>query len=80
MFNPPEFWSFRPFFTLQPVAETREKQLNCWASLILQYCSHNQLNRLDPLAFPFFKNDSLQRQLSKEGIQAVINKLIQSGL
>jgi ESCRT-II complex subunit VPS25 len=78
-YNPPDFWSFKPFFTLQPVLETREKQLNCWTSLILGYCSFNQLNRIDPASFPLFKNSLLERQLSQDGIQAVIHRLIASG-
>lgn len=78
-FNPPDFWSFKPFFTLQPVSETREKQLNCWSSLILSYCTFNNVNRLDPNSFIYFKNSALGRELSPDGITAVINKLIQSG-
>ena len=78
-FSPPDFWSFKPFFTLQPVTETREKQLNCWCSLILSYCSFNKINRLDIYNFSFFKNSTLGRELSSDGVNAVINKLIQSG-
>jgi len=78
-FAPPDFWSFKPFYTLQPVAETREKQLNCWCSLILSYCSFHNINRLDPYNFSFFKNPTLGRELSSDGVNAVINKLIQSG-
>ena len=33
----PEFYNFPPFFTIQPVLETREKQLALWRQLILDY-------------------------------------------
>lgn len=33
----PDFWYFPPFFTLQPVLATREKQLGQWRELILKY-------------------------------------------
>jgi hypothetical protein len=31
-------YSFPPFFTLQPHAPTREKQLEAWKHLVLSYC------------------------------------------
>mmetsp|Transcript_10924 Transcript_10924/g.17793 ORF Transcript_10924/g.17793 Transcript_10924/m.17793 type:complete len:185 (+) Transcript_10924:69-623(+) len=78
-YTPPEFWSFRPFFTLQPVVSTRDKQLKLWKELILQFCIQNNLHRLIPSSFPYFKNASLDRELSSEGIHAVISYIIRSG-
>ena len=33
----PDFYHFPPFFTIQPVLSTREKQLGQWRELILKY-------------------------------------------
>ena len=33
----PEFWHFPPFFTLQPVLETRKLQLKLWREFILKW-------------------------------------------
>ena len=77
-FSLPEFYHFKPFFTLQPVAETREKQLNCWCSIALNYCAYNNVNTIDPTSFLLFHNDAIGRQLSNEGILAVTNRLIHS--
>lgn len=79
-FLTPEFYDFKPFFTLQPVSETREKQLKCWCSIILNYCTFSNVYTIDPTRFPLFRNASLGRQLSVEGIQTVIQKLIDSGI
>ena len=78
-YSPPDFWSFKPFFTIQPVLETREKQLLLWKTIIINYCQYNKINHINPTNFPMFKNSLLNRELSNEGIQIVINKLIQSG-
>ena len=58
---------------------TREKQLTVWRDLILQYCRLNNIHVLLPHTFPYFKNDAIDRQLSKEGVDAVIDFLIKSG-
>lgn len=78
-FTPPEYWSFKPFFTLQPVGGTREKQLHCWSSLVLQYCANARQTRLDPTTFELFRNEAIQRRLSPEGVIAVIDHLIRLG-
>ena len=37
-FEMPAFYSYPPYFTLQPVAATRAKQSASWRKLILEYC------------------------------------------
>jgi hypothetical protein len=91
-FTYPEFWSFKPFFTIQPVATTREKQLNCWRSFILQYCAYHQLTRFEPYqqqqqqqrvggtgGFILFRNDAIDRSLTPQGVTAIVNMLIKHG-
>ncbi|RYY82739.1 hypothetical protein EON63_12755 [archaeon] len=72
---------FPPFHPnrLQPVLETREKQLKLWRDLILKYCSATHVYRIVPSNFPYFANDTIDRKLSADGIGAVVEFLLQSG-
>lgn len=70
---------FTFLFRIQPVAATREKQLKLWREMVLQYCINNNLHSLVPASFPFFKNAAIDRELSRDNIQVVINYIIQSG-
>ena len=65
--------------SLQPVQETREKQLKLWRELILKHCAQFNVHHLIPTSFPYFKNDSISRQLSSEAISAVIDYIIKTG-
>lgn len=77
-FQPPEIWDFPPFFTIQPIEETRKKQLELWKQLILEYhCSHSQY-QMTISSFPYFRNEKIDRTLSTEGISLIINYLINS--
>jgi ESCRT-II complex subunit VPS25 len=75
----PELWSFPPFFTIQTVSSTREKQLKLWKDLVLNFCICNNMYNLNVSTFPYFKNDAINRKLSPEGIEAVVNYLITEG-
>ncbi len=70
------FWMGR----IQPIAETREKQLKLWKELILKYCLHHKMYQLNPKTFPYFKNAAIDRELSPEAIETVANYLITQGL
>ena len=71
----PEFkfpwqYSFPPFFTLQPHAETRAKQLSAWRSLVLDYCQHGGIAAVDVADLarsPLFRNDAIGRRLDDKG-------------
>jgi len=83
----PEFewpWQYRfpPFFTLQPNTETQEKQMGAWRALILAYCRHHRTFTLDlteSLESPLFYNADIQRRLSEESIQAILDELAATG-
>lgn len=63
-FTFPEVYSFPPFFTLQPVAASRDKQLRMWSELVLAYCAHHKIDVIDvgtALASPLFANQSIGR-------------------
>ncbi len=78
-FTPPEFWNFPPFFTLQPVAATREKQLTLWKELILKYHMEKNISTMTLAEFPYFENKRIERRLDSNGITTVMSHLILSG-
>lgn len=79
--KPPPFYNFKPFFTLQPVQQTREKQLKLWRDLIVGYHrAHGSYRMADPLNFELFQNVELDRQLNLDGIKAVVQSLISNKL
>ncbi|CAJ0949172.1 unnamed protein product, partial [Mesorhabditis belari] len=79
-FKWPWQYDFPPFFTLQPVLITREKQLEAWARLVIDYAQHNKLFTLDIKEAEqgeLFHNTKLNRRLSPEGVKAVFEYLEQ---
>ncbi|WKX89210.1 hypothetical protein Q1695_008678 [Nippostrongylus brasiliensis] len=79
-FKWPWQYDFPPFFTLQHTLVTREKQLETWASLVIDYTQHNKIYTLDVAEVAnseLFYNQKLNRRLSPEGIRAVFDYLEQ---
>ncbi|KAL7431943.1 hypothetical protein ACHAXM_002845 [Skeletonema potamos] len=81
LFDPklPDFYHFPPFFTIQPVLSTREKQLGQWRQLILKYHTDLKIKTLVLHECPLWKNKSIDRQLDKDEIQLVVEDLVKSG-
>lgn len=75
----PDFYQFPPFFTIQPVLSTREKQLGQWRELILQYHTDLKIKILVLHECPLWKNAKIGRELNREGIQVVMNDFVKSG-
>lgn len=75
----PDFYNFKPFFTLQPVIATRQKQLKLWRELIIQYHISTNIFTMIPSTFHLFRNDVIDRALSLDGIAAVVESLILCG-
>ncbi|TYZ63531.1 hypothetical protein PybrP1_010171 [[Pythium] brassicae (nom. inval.)] len=75
----PEYYDFPPFFTLQPVRATREKQLVLWKQLILEYHRTHNLPLFQPLASALFENVKISRKMAQEGRLAVAEYLIRCG-
>ncbi|KAL3738664.1 hypothetical protein ACJRO7_020097 [Eucalyptus globulus] len=42
-FKLPPFFNYPPYFTLQPVRDTREKQVQLWKELILDFCKTQKI-------------------------------------
>ena len=74
--------NFPPFYTLQPNAETRKKQLEAWRSIVLDYCQSKNLTTLDLREIgqsELFNNTQIKRRLSEEALAAVFNELEEKG-
>ncbi|KAE8713754.1 Vacuolar protein sorting-associated protein 25 [Hibiscus syriacus] len=79
-FKLPHFFNYPPYFTLQPVKETREKQIQLWKELILDYCRTQKIFviKLEE-EFPLFSNSVIERTLSHEAREAFLSALVAEG-
>eukprot|EP01025_Chloroclados_australasicus_P010529 TRINITY_DN14318_c0_g3_i1.p2 TRINITY_DN14318_c0_g3~~TRINITY_DN14318_c0_g3_i1.p2 ORF type:complete len:178 (+),score=15.44 TRINITY_DN14318_c0_g3_i1:62-595(+) len=79
-FDFPPFFNYPPYFTLQPIQETREKQLKLWRDLMLAYCSHNKIYVVNvDEQFPLFQNKEINRKLDKQFIVSMMDDLVRQG-
>ncbi|KAK6129970.1 hypothetical protein DH2020_036290 [Rehmannia glutinosa] len=64
-------------FSLQPVRDTREKQIQLWRELILDYCRTQKIFvvGLDE-DFPLFSNPVIERSLSHEAREAFLSAVV----
>ncbi|KAG4065630.1 hypothetical protein HA402_012620 [Bradysia odoriphaga] len=79
-FEWPWEYNFPPFFTIQLHGKTRELQLSVWAGLVLKYFRHNRQTQFtigDESVL--FANQQIQRKLSNDGIQLILEELEKSG-
>ncbi|KAF3447699.1 hypothetical protein FNV43_RR08402 [Rhamnella rubrinervis] len=68
------------FFSLQPVRDTREKQVQLWKELILDYCRTQKIFIVGlEEEFPLFSNPVIERSLSHEAREAFISALVSEG-
>ncbi len=80
----PDAWNWPPFFTLQPVLATRERQLAQWADLLRQWCAAHRVYELDVGAElaarrPPLCNEAIQRRLSEAAAVAVLDSMVAHG-
>jgi len=81
-FKWPWQYNFPPFFTIQPNIQTREKQLEAWSSLVLDYCQKYSIYSLDlteAVQSELFYNENINRRLCLADIQLVLNFLDSQG-
>lgn len=64
---------------IQPINETKEKQLKLWKELILQYHMLNNIYILVIDNFEYFENKKINRKLSQNDINIIISYLISEG-
>ncbi|KAL7720313.1 vacuolar protein-sorting-associated protein [Entamoeba marina] len=75
-FEFPEYTKFPPFYTIQPIAKTREYQLQLWAMLIIKYCEHNHrpvFTFSDFTKLEVFTNKEIHRNLNEDGVKCVFD-------
>lgn len=75
----PEYHAFPPFFTLQPVVETRKMQLRLWRELVLRWHQARGIQNLNLNEWPIFANPVIDRTLSLKARQEVVQGLVASG-
>ncbi|KAK0605962.1 hypothetical protein LWI29_032634 [Acer saccharum] len=79
-FKLPAFFNYPPYFTLQLVRETREKQVQLWKELILDYCRTQKIFVIGlEEEFPLFSNLVIERSLSNEAREAFLSALVSEG-
>ncbi|KAK4252697.1 hypothetical protein QN277_014441 [Acacia crassicarpa] len=79
-FKLPHFFNYPPYFTLQPVRATREKQVQLWKDLILDYCRTQKIFVVGvDEEFPLFSNPAIERSLSHEAREAFLSALVSEG-
>ena len=79
-FKLPHFFNYPPYFTLQPVRETREKQVQLWKELILDYCRSQKMYIISlEEDFPLFSNPKIERSLSYEAKEVFLAALVSEG-
>ncbi|GJP39579.1 hypothetical protein CLOM_g23933 [Closterium sp. NIES-68] len=61
-FSLPHFYNYPPYFTLQPVRATRERQVRLWADLIVAYCRQHRMWVVSTDDFPLFHNVAIERR------------------
>ncbi|KAL4430744.1 hypothetical protein ABPG75_006000 [Micractinium tetrahymenae] len=78
----PIFYQYPPYFTLQPVKETQQKQRLLWKDLILRYCRHHRVfvvSAEDAEDFPLFHNPAINRRLTREFKVLLLDDLVRQG-
>ncbi|KAL4432377.1 hypothetical protein ABPG77_001676 [Micractinium sp. CCAP 211/92] len=78
----PIFYQFPPYFTLQPVKETQQKQRLLWKDLILRYCRHHRVfvvSTEEADDFPLFRNPAINRRLPRDFQVLLIDDLVKQG-
>ncbi|KAK4742412.1 hypothetical protein SAY87_000413 [Trapa incisa] len=79
-FKLPPFFNYPPYFTLQPVRDTREKQIQLWKELILDYCKTQKIFIIGlEEEFPLFANPVIERSLTHEARETFLSALVSEG-
>jgi len=78
----PQIYNMTPFFTLQPVLNTRTKQIEMWTNLILDYIRYHHIHQLsvrEVSTSPLFFNSVINRRLTVNNIVLMIDHLVEKG-
>eukprot|EP00667_Euglena_gracilis_P023503 EG_transcript_26577 len=77
-FEYPACYFLPPFFFLQPVLDTQQKQKQMWGDLVIAYCRHHRLFEIDA-GCPLFCNKAIGRTLPTTAWGAVMQLLVDQG-
>jgi|TARA_B110000208_G_C11570689_1_gene358787 ESCRT-II complex subunit VPS25 len=77
--NAEQLRSFRPFYSLQPVLETRQRQLAAWMEVILEWSRSSRVSAVAVGEFPLFVNAEIERKLDDAAARAVLDHLAANG-
>lgn len=75
-------YDFPPFFTIQKNADTKLKQLEAWAALILNFHKHHKILKItvaESLRSPLFCNTAIDRKLSTDDVKILLDYLHKKG-
>lgn len=77
----PQFWYYPPYFTVQPIAETFEKQKRLWSKLILDWCKTTRTFIIDIHSenTRVFSNKSIDRHLDAWERRLFLDVLCEEG-
>eukprot|EP00963_Diacronema_lutheri_P001251 scaffold80_cov325-Pavlova_lutheri.AAC.41 len=78
----PDFHRYPPYFTLQPVESTRDKQAQLWRELIRKYCEWNRKYVISVDADaedPLFANAEIDRKLDRNARVYFLNEMVKHG-
>ncbi|XP_031124830.1 vacuolar protein sorting-associated protein 25-like isoform X2 [Ipomoea triloba] len=65
---------------IKPVRDTREKQIQLWKELIIDYCKTQNVFVIGlEEDFPLFSNPAIERSLSHEAREAFLSALVSDG-
>ncbi|XP_052183712.1 vacuolar protein sorting-associated protein 25-like [Diospyros lotus] len=79
-FKLPHFFNYPPYFTLQPVKDTREKQIQLWKELVVDFCRAQNIFIIElENDFPLFTNPVIERSLSHEAREVFLSALVSEG-
>jgi ESCRT-II complex subunit VPS25 len=83
-FRFPKFYKFPPFFTLQPVQQTRAKQMAIWVDLVKDYQRYHNRTSIDVAKaanskLDLFFNKEIKRSLSEKDIRTVLDEFCKQG-
>lgn len=74
----PDFYNLPPFFTLQPNLASRAKQLAMWTDILVRTSEQSKKYEIS-LADPIFENKSIQRRVSQELFDALLEDMVKHG-
>eukprot|EP00455_Lapot_gusevi_P057126 TRINITY_DN9638_c0_g1_i3.p1 TRINITY_DN9638_c0_g1~~TRINITY_DN9638_c0_g1_i3.p1 ORF type:complete len:196 (-),score=20.05 TRINITY_DN9638_c0_g1_i3:16-558(-) len=81
-FQFPDYYHLPPFFTLQPVQATRNKQVGMWVDFIISYLKAHQksvVNLNNDIHTELFHNRQIDRKLSLAAAQTILQELVDRG-